>query len=181
MSHSFWQGELVTLRAVEIEDWKHFFEWNQDTYFEHTTDSITFPQSQEAFKKWTADLTLAEPKNDEYRWVIENQEGEFVGTLNSHTCDPRNGTFQYGLAIRREYWRRGYATEAIRIVLRYFFDELRYQKANVHIYDFNKGSIELHRRLGFQKEGRLRRMGFTQGQYYDWILMGLTREEFDQT
>lgn len=178
MNFNFWQGDFVRLRSVEVEDWKNFFQWNKDTYFEQTTDGVTFPQSQEALKKWTADFALAEPKNDEYRWVIENREGEFVGTFNTHTCNPRHGTFQYGLAIQREYWRRGYATEAIRIVLRYFFDELRYQKANVHIYDFNQGSVELHRRLGFQEEGRLRRMGYSQGQYYDWILMGLTREEF---
>lgn len=174
----YWQGDLVRLRAVELADWQHFFAWNEDTYFEQTTDSIHFPQSQEKLKKWVADVAVAEPKNDEYWWVIENHAGEFVGTLNTHTCNPRHGTFQYGLAIRREYWRKGYATEAIQIILRYFFDELRYQKVNVHIYDFNQASVELHRNLGFQEEGRLRRMGFTRGEYFDWILMGLTREEF---
>jgi RimJ/RimL family protein N-acetyltransferase len=64
-------------------------------------------------------------------------------------------------------------------VLRYFFHELRYPKVNVHIYDVNESSIALHQRLGFQEEGRLRRMGHTESRYYDWILMGLTREEFE--
>lgn len=178
VSNNFWQGELVRLRAVELADWQHFFAWNQDTYFEQTADSIHFPQSEEKVKKWVADEAVAEPKNDAFRWVIENLAGEFIGTLNTHTCDPRHGTFQYGLAILREYWRQGYGSDAIRIVLRYYFGELRYQKVNVHIYDFNQASVELHRKLGFQQEGRLRRMGYTQGQYFDWILMGLTREEF---
>jgi len=178
MSINFWQGERVRLRAVELEDWEHFFAWNEDTFFEQTTDRIHIPQSEEKVKKWVADVAVAEPKNDEYRWVIENRAGEFVGTLNTHTCNPRHGTFQYGLAIRREYWRQGYASEAIRMVLRYFFGELRYQKVNVHIYDFNHASVELHRKLGFQEEGRLRRMGYAGGHYFDWILLGLTREEF---
>ena len=178
MNINFWKGDLIRLRAVEPEDWKHFFQWREDTYFQQTTDRITFPRSQEAVKRWAADCALAEPKDDAYRWVIENHEGEFVGTINTYTCDPRHGTLKYGLGIRREYWRRGYATEAIRIVLRYFFEELRYQKANVQVYDFNQGSVDLHRRLGFQEEGRLRRMGYSQGQYYDWIVMGVTREEF---
>jgi RimJ/RimL family protein N-acetyltransferase len=52
-------------------------------------------------------------KEDEFRWIIEDRDGEFVGTINSHTCDPRSGTFQYGIAIRREHWRQGYASEAI--------------------------------------------------------------------
>ena len=53
---------------------------------------------------------------------------------NIFTCDPGHGTFQYGLAIRREHWRRGDAPEAIALVLRCFFHELRYQKVNVHIH-----------------------------------------------
>ena len=178
MSNNFWQGKRVRLRAVELADWQHFFAWNEDTYFEQTTDRIHFPQSEEKLKKWVADVAVAEPKNDEYRWVIENIPGEFVGTLNTHTCDPRYGTFQYGVAVQREHWRLGYAAEAIKIVLRYFFGELRYQKVNVHIYDFNQASIEIHQKLGFQKEGRMRRMGYSSGRYFDWIMMGLTREEF---
>jgi len=102
MSKNYWQCDMVRLRAVEIADWQHFFALNEDTYFEQTTDSIHFPKSQEKLKKWVADVAMAEPENDEFRWVIENLAGEFVGTLNTHTCDPRHGTFQYGLAIRRE-------------------------------------------------------------------------------
>jgi RimJ/RimL family protein N-acetyltransferase len=179
MTDNIWQGERVRLRAVEPDDWPHFFAWNEDTLFARLTHNVTFPESQEGVKKWLAELATAEVKNDEFRWVIENSEGEFVGTINSHTCDPRNGTFQYGIAIRREHWRQGYASEAIWLVLRYFFHELRYQKVNVHIYDFNESSIALHRRLGFQEEGRLRGMGHTKGRYFDWILMGLTRGEFE--
>lgn len=178
MTISFWQGQTVRLRAVEPGDWQFFFTWSADTFFERYTDSIAFPTSREAAKKWAADLATSDPKNDGYRWVIENLDGEPVGTINTHTCDLRNGTFQYGIAIGREHWRKGYASEAIRLVLNFFFHELRYQKVNVHIYDFNAGSIALHRKLGFQHEGRLRRMGFTDGGYFDWVLMGLTREEF---
>jgi RimJ/RimL family protein N-acetyltransferase len=178
MTVSFGQGQAVRLRAVEAQDWQFFFTWSADTYFERYTDSIAFPRSREAAKKWAADLATSDPRNDVYRWVIENLDGECVGTINTHTCDPRNGTFQYGVAICREHWRKGYASNAIRLVLSFFFHELRYQKANVHIYDFNTGSVALHCKLGFQHEGRLRRMGFTEGAYFDWVLMGITRDEF---
>ncbi len=83
------------------------------------------------------------------------------GTINTHSCDPRHGTFGYGLAIAREHWRKGYASEAICLVLAYYFRELRYQKVTAHVYAFNEASIRLHEKLGFQLEGRLRRMIFT--------------------
>jgi len=176
---NIWQGKLVRLRAVEPEDWQAFFDWDQDTNFGRWTYWIPFPGSQEAAKKWTADLALADNKNHEFRWVIETLDGEFAGTLNTHTCDPRVGTFQYGIAVRREHWRNGYASEAIWIVLGYFFRELRYQKANAYVYAFNEPSLELHRKLGFREEGRLRRMVYTDGQHHDEVIFGLTVEEFE--
>jgi RimJ/RimL family protein N-acetyltransferase len=85
------------------------------------------------------------------------------------------------VAIRREHWRRGYAAEAIRLILRYYFDELRYQMANVEIHAFNEASLALHRKLGFQEEGRLRRTVYTEGKYFDQVILGITGEEFRQS
>jgi len=118
---NIWQGKLVRLRALEPEDWKAFFDWDQDTDMARYTYWLPFPGSQEAAKKWTAEQALDRGKTHEYKWVIENLREEFVGMLNTHTCDPRVGTFQYGVAVKREHWRKGYASEAIRIVLGYFF------------------------------------------------------------
>ena len=174
---NFWQGQRVRLRAVEPEDWAHFFTWNADTTYDRYTDEIVFPQSRAALQKWTSELAAGEAANDEFRWVIENVEGNFVGTINTHGCSPRNGTFQYGVAVRREQWRKGYASEAVNIILAYFFGELRYRKAHVHVYAFNHASLRLHRKLGFRQEGRLRRMGYSDGEFFDWVLLGLTAEE----
>lgn len=178
--HNIWQGERVRLRAVEPEDWKIFNQWDLDSDMARECYWVPFPKSQEAARKWALDLSLEAPKGDNFRFVIENERGEFVGTINTQDCEPRNGTFSYGVAIRREHQRQGYAAAAIRVVLRYFFRELRYQKCNVGIYDFNAASIKLHESLGFQHEGRQRRVYFTAGKYHDEINMGITREEYEE-
>jgi RimJ/RimL family protein N-acetyltransferase len=177
-NHNIWQGERVRLRAIEPEDWKTFNQWDLDSDTARECYWVPFPKSQEAARKWAMDLSLEAPKEDAIKLVIENREGELVGTINSHTCDPRKGTFKYGLAIRREHQRKGYATEAICLLLRYFFLELRYQKVTVDISDFNIASIKLHEKLGFVQEGRMRRMQFTNGKYHDAFIMGMTVEEW---
>ena len=176
---SIWQGSLVRLRAVEPDDWAIFHAWDNDLEFSRYTDEVLFPTSRERIKQWMADLAVTMPKDDEYRWMIEALDGEVVGTINSHTCKPRMGTFRYGIAIVREHRRKGYATEAIGLVLAYFFRELRYQKVNVEIYDFNEPSVRLHLRLGFREEGHLRRMYRTAGAYHDEVILGMTAEEFE--
>lgn len=180
MSTYFWQGHLIRLRAVEPSDWEIFHEWNSDSYAARETYHLPFPRSEEATRRWTEKEALRWPEDDVFRLVIETLAGEIVGTINTHSCDLRNGTFAYGLAIGEEHRRKGYASEAITLVLRFFFQELRYQKATVHVYSFNEASIQLHERLGFQLEGRLRRMIYSQGLHFDELIFGITAEEFEK-
>ena len=178
MAGYVWEGERVRLRAVEPDDWQTFFDWNRDSDAARSAYRVPFPRSAEGTRRWAAETALRQPEGDVYRWVIENLAGEMVGSINTHSCDPRNGTFGYGITIRQEYQRRGYASEAIALVLRYYFEELRYQKASVRAYSFNEPSIRLHERLGFQLEGRLRREVYTEGRYFDVLAFGITAEEF---
>jgi RimJ/RimL family protein N-acetyltransferase len=174
----FWQGEQIKLRAVEPSDWETFHAWNHDTTMARGLYRVPFPQSREAAKRWAEKEATREPEGDNYFWIIEDLAGNVAGSISSHHCDPRNGTFEYGIALRKEYQGKGYASEAITLVLRYFFEELRYRKVTARVYSFNEPSIRLHERLGFQKEGQLRCMIYTEGQHFDEIIFGMTAEEF---
>jgi RimJ/RimL family protein N-acetyltransferase len=176
-----WHGDLVRLRAVEPEDWEALFEWGIDFEAMGLGGDMPLPPSREAMKKWARDLAEREGKDDTFHWVIETLDGEFVGMIETHRCSRRHGTFQYGIAVRREQWRKGYASEAIRLVLAYYFRELRYQKVNANAFSFNEASLQLHRKLGFCQEGRLRRVVFADGGFHDEVVFGMTAEEFEQT
>ena len=174
----FWQGPTIRLRAVEPGDAETFFAWNHDTDMSRHLDFVWPPGSLERQRRWAEKTATQEPANDNYFLVIEAPDGQLAGSIDTHHCDRRTGTFRYGIAVRQEYQRRGYACEAILLVLRYFFDELRYQKVTVDVYSNNPASIGLHEGLGFQLEGRLRRMIFTEGQYFDELFFGMTVEEY---
>ncbi len=178
MGAEYWRGQIVRLRAVEPSDWEVHFIWNQDSDMTRQLDHVWFPQSREATKRWAEKAAAADTSGNNFHFEVENLAGELVGVIGTHDCDPRNGTFSYGVAIRPEHQRQGYASDAIRVVLRYYFEELRYQKATVHIYGFNEASIHLHERLGFQQEGLLRRMVYTRGQFFDALVFGMTDDEF---
>jgi RimJ/RimL family protein N-acetyltransferase len=176
-----WQGDKVRLRAMEPEDWKVFHASDLDSEVARLCYEVPFPRSEEGSRLWADATARAVPHDDIVRLVVENGDGVIVGTLNTFECNLRCGTFKYGIAIMREYWGRGYATDAIRLLLRHYFHELRYQKVTVHIYDFNAASLHLHEKLGFVHEGRLRNMVFTDGAYHDEIIMGQTVDEYDRT
>lgn len=131
----------------------------------------------EAVRQWAQQEATRKPEGDAFRFVIENETGEVVGDLTTHHREPHAGAFSYGVTIRREHRRQGYAAEAIGLVLRYYFRELHYQKATVSVFSFNEASARLHESLGFQLEGRIRRTVFTDGELFDELIYGITAEE----
>ncbi len=175
---NFFQNSQVKLRAVEPADAEFFFEWNQDGEMTAYMHFLWPPTSLESSRRWAEEEARRRLTDDTLFLVIENREGKRVGMISTHECDRRTGAFRYGIAVRREHQRRGYASAAILLLLRYFFEELRYQKVTVNVHANNPASIRLHERLGFQLEGRLRRMVFSGGQYWDELHMGMTVEEF---
>jgi RimJ/RimL family protein N-acetyltransferase len=177
---SSWQGPRVRLRAFLVEDWETYHTWNEDDEQARSLDQIHFPQSAAAVRQWAEREAAREGQGDNFRFVIENEHGEAVGDLSTHDCDPRVGAFSYGISIRPDQRGKGYASEAIPLLLRYYFGEKRYQKVTVTIFSFNEPSVRLHERLGFRLEGRIRRMAYTAGAHHDALIYGMTAEEYTE-
>lgn len=176
---NFWQGEKIVLRAVEPEDAETFFRWNLDSESARVLDYLWPPKSLAATREWTQRIATAEVQEDRLHLVIaERQSGVAVGMISTHAINRRVGCLSYGVSIDEAHRGHGYAFEAVALLLRYFFEELGYQKATVTVYECNQPSIALHEKLGFQLEGRIRRMVYTGGRYYDELYYGMTREEF---
>ncbi|SDT05640.1 Protein N-acetyltransferase, RimJ/RimL family [Paenibacillaceae bacterium GAS479] len=175
-----WTGSKIRLRPIAPEDWELFHDNDQDLEGARAADMIFFPRSEEATRIWAEKKAEQEPEEDNMSLAIETLEGELVGAINSHHCDQRFGSFQYGIALFRPHWRKGYASDAVLVLLRYFFHELRYEKATAHVYSFNEASMKFQKSLGFQLEGRLREQMFTNGRRHDELIYGMLRREFDQ-
>lgn len=182
MNHNFWRGEKVRLRAIEQKDLDAVMNPTEepDTELDRFEDFIRFPVSKEKDRESLAALGKRETTGDSFFGMIEDLQGNHVGYINTFDCERRPGTFKYAIIIKRSYWSQGYAREAVTLVLRYYLRELRYQKVTVLVYSFNERSMRFHEKMGFKFEGRLRRMVYTNGEYYDEIYYGMTSEEFNQ-
>jgi RimJ/RimL family protein N-acetyltransferase len=177
----FWQGEKVRLRAGTKEDADAWIESHEDSdarrYMQY---GIELPPTREKADEMVEKYSSFRSASERIMFSIDNMAGEHVGAVNIHTMDQENGTFGTGMIIYRQHRRKGYADEAKRIVLRYCFFELRMQKYNVACMEINEAEIAHLKKIGCIEEGRRRRDVYTNGRYYDAILFGLTREEFEE-
>ncbi|CAA9545898.1 MAG: hypothetical protein AVDCRST_MAG33-414 [uncultured Thermomicrobiales bacterium] len=175
---SIWRGPRVHLRAFALADANVYQAWDHDSDQARALWEIPWPRSPEGDRRWAEQEAERGATGDNIRLVIADGTDTAIGDITTHDCDPRVGTFSYGITIAAAHRGQGYATEALGLLFRYLFEERRYQKAWVIINGFNGASIALHERLGFSREGQLRRMTYTRGEYHDQLIYGLLREEW---
>ncbi|MCX2947302.1 GNAT family N-acetyltransferase [Lentzea sp. NEAU-D7] len=176
---SAWVGEVVRLRGVEPEDWDAFQRFDENTGDMRRADRVHPPRSAAAQREWAQTTALRKPEDDRMVLAVESLAGGVpVGMVTTSEIDHRAGRFRYGVAIGAEHKGRGYATEAVRLLLGFMFGERRFHKCGASVWAFNDASIALHRKLGFTEEGRLRDHEFFAGRHHDVVLFGMTATEF---
>jgi RimJ/RimL family protein N-acetyltransferase len=178
MSGNEFEGKLIRLRAIEPEDAEAAHASGQDTEMDRLVDATHLPNSRVVARQRAEQAAARDPEADQAELMIETLDGKAVGSLSVGHTDRRNRVFGFGIGLGRDHWRKGYGTEAVVLLLRFYFGELGYQKVDVGVYDFNQPSIRFFEALGFEHEGRRRRAYFTRGKYHDLVLLGMTSEEF---
>jgi len=179
---NIWKGEKIRLRKASKNDGILFADehGNMDTDVQRRYDYIDFPLADKTFGKRIEKFFEEESFGHDFMFVIETNKKEAAGFVIVFDCDHRMGTFKYGLFMLEKYKGMGYGSEAVKIMLNYYFNELRYNKVNVYIYDYNTPSIKFHEKLGFVKEGRLRQMAYSNGSYHDTLFYGMLKDEFNK-
>jgi RimJ/RimL family protein N-acetyltransferase len=179
-SRYFWQGESTRLRPFRLEDADLRFLASLDSPTRQAHQGgIELPTSVELQQAWLEKVAGCQDHGGLILFAAENLAGDTIGWVSLHSRDPKNGTFSFGVAIYRDHRGRGYAVDAVRLLLKYGFWEQRYQKCNSVCFHSNEASMRMHAKLGFMEEGRCRRNCFFNGKYHDDVLFGMTREEFD--
>ena len=111
-------------------------------------------------------------------FIIEDLEGKSVGEINLSSIDERNGTFSIGISMDTENRGMGYGTRAMKILLKYAFLERRLNKFDAYVLEGNDASANMMKKLGCMQEGVRRQAVYISGKYMDYILFGLTKDEF---
>ncbi|MEM7127254.1 MAG: GNAT family protein [Chloroflexota bacterium] len=178
----YWQGQRIRLRPMHVEDVELWLEEERsDSEAVHFLNyGMELPKSEQAARLFAEQYAEFNSQDERIMFSIETLAGELIGGMNIHSMNQKNGTFETGSRIYRDFRGNGYGFEAKIIVLRYAFHELRFQKYNIRCLETNQPMINHAVRLGCQPEGRIRRHIYTEGAYYDELIFGLTREEFDE-
>jgi len=112
------------------------------------------------------------------RWgIVRKEDNQLIGTCGFVGLHTHRGEIGYDLA--RAYWRQGYMTEALEVLLEVGYDEMQLHRIEALVMPENIASAGLLRKRGFTDEGLLRDYDFFKDAYQDLRSFALLEGEFD--
>lgn len=162
----FLSGKLVNLRPISKLDIPTITRWINNPEVRHYLSTI-FPQTEKAEEEWYEKISNS--KTD-IVLVIETKAGVAIGLMGIHRIDWVNRNATTGAVIgEKEYWGKGYGTDAKMILLEYIFHTLNIHKVGSSVFTFNKRSLHYSLHCGYKVEGRKRKHIWRSGKYWDLI------------
>jgi RimJ/RimL family protein N-acetyltransferase len=182
MSDDLLCGELVRLEALDpAAHAAYFARWSADSEYERLLDSDpTRPRSAAQTK---AELEKLLEGTDDYLFLVRALEGDVpIGMVELDDIAWARGDAWVGIGLgERTYWGKGYGTDALRILLRFAFDELNLHRVTLNVFSYNTRALRTYAGLGFTVEGTVREALMREGRRWDLIFMGLLRREWEAT
>ena len=174
------KGQLVRLSGIEPEELsKGFSRWSRDSEFKRLLDfDPARMHSAKATKDWMEKHMEAE--KDIFWFSIRTLDDDrLLGDVELAVINWGSRDAFVGLGIgERDFWGKGYGTEAMQLILRYAFLELNLRRVTLNVFEYNERAIRSYEKAGFRLEGRQRQMMQREGRRWDILYMGILKEEW---
>lgn len=170
------ETEDLKLREVAAADVSSVFSIFSDPEVVRFYDLSVFDspnQAAEMINRWRFRFE----KREAVRWGITRAvQGQVIGTVGLHVQSDWKAGLGYDLG--RPHWRQGIMTQALRAVLSFAFQEIELERLEALVMPGNQASSGLLAKLGFRREGLLRRYAYFKGTHHDLECFSLLRGEF---
>jgi RimJ/RimL family protein N-acetyltransferase len=148
-------GELVNLRELTIDDATtivNLIEYEIAKYLYEVPYPYKIHDALKFIKSSYNDFKLGKAITFgiEYKDTLESNL-LLVGTIGIKDIDYVNKKANLGYWIGKQYQGKGIATECIKLVVNYVFDELKLEEISAYVFPDNNPSIRVLEKNGFVK------------------------------
>ncbi len=172
------RGKIITLRAIEESDLVQLHQWSNDPDIWPLLGGSHFPLSLASTRRWFDSLS-SDLLNQ--RFAIDAGSLGLVGTANLVDIDWKNSNAFHGMMLGSPEVRgKGIGVDTVMAVMRYAFEELHLERLDGSMIEYNEPSLAMYcKKCNWQVEGRQRNWYFRQGRYWDRIIVGVTRSDYE--
>jgi diamine N-acetyltransferase len=147
-------GKNLSFRAPEPGDVETLYKWENDTSIWHISNTVA-PFSKHLLEEYILNANLDIYTAKQLRLMIVIKEtGETAGCIDLFDFDPTNLRAGVGILICDEHRNKGYASEALEMLIDYSFNTLHLHQLYSSITYDNRASLKLFEKHNFALIGR---------------------------
>lgn len=178
-------GELIHLRALEPSDINRLYFWENDSSIWSVSGTLV-PFSRFVLEEFVKEVHQDIYTSKQLRLMIdlkyfdeadEDETSRSIGCVDLFEFDPKNRRAGVGIMIANKADRgRGYATEALHLIIDYAFEVLDVHQIYSNVRIDNENSLALFKKAGFEITGLKQDWIYEQGKFYDEYIMQLVKK-----
>jgi ribosomal-protein-alanine N-acetyltransferase len=169
------KGNKVYLRYPRIEDFEEYLKMSKESKKFHR-GLIKMSRNRDEFEAF---LARSEKPENECFLIIRKRDDAIAGMINLSQifygpfC---NAYLGYGLGVK--FTGEGLMTEAVELVLRFAFKDLKLHRVEANVQPENVPSIAVLQRCGFTREGFSRKYLKVGGKWRDHERFAIIKEDW---
>ena len=171
------ETQRLILKPIEVEDLNFLLNlrWQKEVMNYLIHDPISSKNQMDWFNNIKkTDLALS-------IFIKQDNELRIIGTIGLYEINTRHQRAIWRIRLDPTQQGKGYATEAINLILDYGFNTLNLNKIISDSFAYNEAIVNLTLKLGFKQEGLLVGHYFHRGEFRDAIQFGLLRKDFNRS
>lgn len=171
----FMKGPRVGLAPTSIDNLPLYLKWANDpevrVFLAHST-----PFSEKKEREWVESCNSKDTQISLTIYVLDTHTPIGNITLGYNPATKVGNT---GAMIgEKDYWNKGYGTEAKMLVLKYGFDHLGLRKVNSAVWSSNPRSLAYQKKHGARVVGVRKKQALRGGKYVDEIMLDTWAKDF---
>ncbi|MCZ6538874.1 MAG: GNAT family N-acetyltransferase [Chloroflexi bacterium] len=168
-------GDLTVLRSKIMDDAEADYSWRIDSQLAKldATRPVTLT-FMEYLRYHRDDVSYPSPWS--VRMAIDTLDGHHIGNCMYYDINPDKSQCEFGIMIGdREYWGRGYGTDAVKSALEHIFTDTQLERVYLHTLTDNLRAQKSFAKAGFSVVREVKRDG------YKFVLMEIKQQDWAAT
>lgn len=173
------QSERLILRDFTENDWETVFRYQSNPeylkyYSSRSRTEIDSKKLVNLFISWQKEV----PRTKNQLAIILKKENKLIGNCGLRKADPNATEAELGFELDPDYWNQGIALEAVRMILKFGFEDLKIHRIWSITKAENIAARKLVEKLHFQHEGTLREQEWLHDHWSDSVIYAILSKEW---
>ena len=169
------KGEHVILRALEPEDLDFLYQIENNESFWEISHTQT-PFSKYILRQYLENAHLDIYESKQLRLlIVEISTKKEVGMIDLFDFNPQHKRAGIGILIHPDFENKGFASEALSLLINYSFSHLQLHQLYANITSDNSRSLALFKKHKFDEVGVKKEWILYEGKFKDEVLFQLIK------